>query len=443
MGNSMNLAVIEPTTEVDLNHARPSRWGWLLLLAGLGSFLLWAGVAPLDGAVPAQGTVVVSGSRKVIQPLTSGKVLEILVKDGDQVKTGQVVVRLDETQSRAQLDVVRGQWMALQATQARLEAEQSDSADIDFPPSLMEWEKDARLAELIEVQSRLLQSRRQLRRDEIRGLQANVQGLEFQLQGLDASRLSKETQLRMLREELRNQKALSDEGYYPRNRVSEQERAVAALIGSLAEDMGSLGKVRQAISELRARIAAREQESRKEIGAQLADAQRDAAALESRLKALDFDLANTEIRAPVDGTVMSLALHTIGGVVSAGAPMLELMPRNEPLTIEVQLQANLIDKVKRGMEADILFTAFNQATTPRIGGRVVLVSPDVSVDPRQTGSYFKLNVEVDPANMAKLKQYEVRAGMPVEVFVKTGERTFMTYLFKPLLDRMNHALIEP
>lgn len=436
-------SLIEPVAEVDLNHARPSRWGWLLLLLGLGSFLVWAVVAPLDGAVPAQGTVVVSGSRKIIQPLTGGKVLEILVKDGDAVKPGQVLVRLDETQSRSQLEIFRGQWMAVIATQARLEAEQRDIADIDFPSALMGWEKDARLAELIEVQSRLLQSRRQMRRNEIRGIEAAVRGLELQLQGLETSKLSKDTQLRMLREELKNQRALSDEGYYPRNRVSEQERTLAALVGSLGEEIGGIGKTRQSINELRSRIAAREQEIRKEIEGQLADAQREASGLESRLKALEFDLANTEIRAPVDGTVMGLALHTVGGVVAAGASLMELVPRAEPLKVEVQLQASLIDKVKPGMETDLLFTAFNQATTPRIGGRVVQVSPDIFTDPRQGATYFKLIVEVAPANVAKLSHYEIRAGMPVEVFVKTGERTFMTYLFKPLLDRMQHALIEP
>jgi protease secretion system membrane fusion protein len=266
--------------------------------------------------------------------------------------------------------------------------------------------------------------------------------MEFQLQGLDASRLSKETQVRMLREELRNQRTLSDEGYLPRNRVSEQERSLAVLLGNLAEDIGSIGKTRQAISELRARMAGREQELRKEVEGQLADVQRDAAALESRLNALEFDVANTEVRAPVAGTVMGLALHTVGGVVAPGSILMELVPKNEPLTIEVQLAASLIDKVKPGMAVDLLFTAFNQATTPRVEGRVVQVSADAVSDPRQNGSFFKLLVEVAPPGVVKLKQHEVRAGMPVEVFIKTGERTFMNYLFKPLQDRLQRALIE-
>jgi protease secretion system membrane fusion protein len=333
--------------------------------------------------------------------------------------------------------------MVTQATLARLLAEQSDSTDIDFPTALMAWDKDVRLAELIEVQSRLLQSRRQMRRSEVRAMEANLQGLEAQLQGLETSKISKDTQIRMLREELRNQRTLSEEGFYPRNRVSEQERALAVLLGSLGEELGGIGKTRQAANELRARMAAREQELRKEIEAQLSDVQRDAAALESRLQALEFDVANTAVRAPVAGTVMGLNLHTVGGVVSQGAILMELVPKNEPLTIEVQLAVSQIDKVKPGMDVDLLFTAFNQATTPRVAGRVVQVSADALTDARQNANYFKLLLEIAPQSVPKLKQHEIRAGMPVEVFIKTGERTFMTYLFKPLQDRLNRALIEP
>jgi protease secretion system membrane fusion protein len=281
-----------------------------------------------------------------------------------------------------------------------------------------------------------------MRRSEVRALEANLQGFEFQLQGLNASRQSKETQVRMFREELKNQRTLSDEGYLPRNRVSEQERALAVILGALAEDMGNIGKTRQAISELRSRMAAREQETRKEIESQLADVQRDASALESRLNALDFDVANTEVRAPVAGTVMGLTLHTVGGVVAPGLVLMELVPKNEPLTIEVQLAVSLIDKVKPGMAVDLLFTAFNQATTPRVEGRVVQVAADATTDTRQNGSFFKVLVEVAPSGAVKLKQHEIRAGMPVEVFIKTGERTFMNYLFKPLQDRLQRALIE-
>ena len=432
-----------PLSQVDLDDARPRRWGWWLLVLGLGSFLVWATLAPLDAAVTTSGSVVVSGSRKLVQPVSGGKVVEIRVHEGDKVAAGQVLLRLDATQSQSQLDLARGQRLVAMATQARLQAEQRSLAVIEFPPLLLELGKDARVAEVMELQAQLLESRRQMRSNELQGMEASLRGLEFQVQGYETARRTKETQSRMLREELRNQQSLADDGYYPRNRISEQERVFAGIQGGAAEDINSVSKVRQAIAEIKARMAARQQETRKEIESQLSDVQRESAGLESRIEALEADVANTDIKAPVSGTVMALTAHTVGGVVAAGAPLMELVPADEPLRVEAQLPARMIDKVKPGLPVNVLFSALNQASTPLIEGKVVQVAPDAMADTRQNQSYFKLVVEVSPQGMHQLQQHEIKAGMPADVFIKTGERTFMNYLFKPLLDRMNQALIEP
>jgi protease secretion system membrane fusion protein len=443
MRTAFQAPITNPAFEVDLNDARPRRWGWFLLLISLGSFLLWASLAPLDAAVSTSGTVVVSSSRKLVQPVSGGKVADILVREGDSVRSGQLLMRLDETPSRSQLEIAQGQWLVALATEARLVAEQKGNSVIDFSPALMELGQDERVSEVVDLQSRLLFSRRQMRNNEMRGMEASIRGLEYQVQGYEASRFSKETQGQMLRQELHNQRTLADAGYYPRNRVSEQERVFAGLIGGVAEDMSSAGRTRQAMAEIRARMATREQEFRKEIESQLSDAQRDASILESRIRVLEFDLSNTEIRAPVTGIVIGLNVHTVGGVVNPGVPVMELVPKGDPLRIEAQIAINLIDKVKTGMDVDLMFSAFNQATTPRIEGKVVQISADAVSDSRQNTNFFKLVVEVAPQGMGKLQQHEVRAGMPVEVFIKTGERTFMSYLFKPVMDGMRRALIEP
>lgn len=429
--------------DVDLDDARARRWGWLLLLACFGTFMLWATTAPLDSAVVSPGTVTVTGSRKVVQPLTAGKVAELLVREGDAVTSGQTLVRLDDTSSRAQLDVVRGQWLVALATQARLEAELAGAESIAFPDQLAQLGSDERVKEVMALQTRLMAARRQMRQNELRGFDASLQGLDFQVQGHEATREAKEAQSRMLREELRNQKALADEGFYPRNRVSEQERSYANLLGSLAEDASQVGKARQSMAEVRARRGSREQELRKDIESQLSEIQREASGLEVRLRALEFEVANATIRAPAEGIIMAMSINTVGGVVGAGATLMELVPTKEPLRVEVMLPSQQIDRVKPGMDVDLQFTAFNTANTPRVEGKVVQVSPDAMVDSRHNGSYFKLAVEVPAQSHAKLRQHEIRAGMPVEVFIKTGERTFMNYVLKPLLDRMNHALIEP
>lgn len=428
---------------VDLNDARPRRWGWCLLVLGLGGFLAWATLAPLDAAVTSSGSVVVSGSRKLVQPVSGGKVAAILARDGDQVVVGQVLLRLDSTQSRALLDIARGQWLVAMATQARLSAENQGLPAVDFPPALLELGNDARVAEVMELQTRLLESRRQTRSNEMQSLEATLRGLEYQAQGHEAARLAKENQSRMLREELRNQRTLADEGFFPRNRVSEQERLFAGIQGGVAEDSSSVGRTRQAIAEVRARIATRQQEFRKDIESQLSDIQRETSGLESRMRGLEFDLANTEVRAPVTGTVMGAAVHTVGGVVSAGAPVMELVPKDDLLRVEAQLPVHMVDKVRSGLPVHVLFSALNQASTPHIEGSVVQVSADALADSRQNTNYFKVVVEVTPQGMTQLQHQEIRAGMPAEVFIKTGERTFMSYLLKPLLDRMNRALIEP
>lgn len=428
---------------VDLNDARPRRWGWWLLVLGLGGFLAWATLAPLDAAVTSSGSVVVSSSRKLVQPVSGGKVAAILARDGDQVVAGQVLLRLDSTQSRALLDIARGQWLVAMATQARLSAENQGLPAVDFPPALLELGNDARVAEVMELQTRLLESRRQTRSNEMQSLEATLRGLEYQAQGHEAARLAKESQSRMLREELRNQRTLAEEGFFPRNRVSEQERLFAGIQGGVAEDSSSVGRTRQAIAEVRARIATRQQEFRKDIESQLSDIQRETSGLESRMRGLEFDLANTEVRAPVSGTVMGASVHTVGGVVSAGTALMELVPKDDPLRVEAQLPVHMVDKVRPGLPVHVLFSALNQASTPHIEGRVVQVSADALADSRQNTNYFKVVVEVTPQGMTQLQHQEIRAGMPAEVFIKTGERTFMSYLLKPLLDRMNRAFIEP
>ena len=434
---------LDTSEDLDMNDARPRRWGWWLLVVGFGGFLVWALTAPLDAGVSAAGTVIVSGYRKAVQPLVAGKIVAILAKDGDEVTAGQVLVRLDGTQSRSQLDIAKGQWVTTLATKARLESERAGRSTPVFPRELTDEKLDPRATSAMTLQGQLLATRRSALGNELAAMAENLHGIELQTRGIEASRQAKEDQLRLLREQLKNQRELADEGFLPRNRVLEQERTVASMVGAIAEDTGSIGRSRQSIAETKSRMAAREQEVRKEVEALLTDTQREESSLRSRLDALQFDVANTEIRSPANGLVMGLAVHTVGGVVAAGSPMMEVVPKNEVLKIEAQIPPHLIDKVKPGLPVDILFTALNQVSTPRIEGKVVWVSADVLFDAKQNLPYFKALVEVTPEGLVKLKKNEIRAGMATEIFVRTGERTAMNYFVKPLLDRVHNALTEP
>ena len=434
---------VQAAPETDLNDARPRRWGWLLLLLGFGGFMAWALLAPLDAGVSAPGSVVVTGNRKAVQPLVAGKIAAIFVKDGDVVKAGQVLVRLDATSSRSQLDISKGQWFTSLATEARLQAERAGHSTPNFPPTLLQEKADLRASTAMASQSQLLATRRLALQNELATFTEGIRGLELQTHGVEDSKKAKEDQLRLLNEMLKNQRVLADEGFLARNRVLEQERTVASLVGAIAEDLGTIGRNKQNVSETKARMVSRQQDVRKEVETLLSDTQRDAASLKSRLDALEFDVANTEITSPANGFVLGLAVHTVGGVVAAGNPMMEVVPQNEPLRIEAQILPHLIDKVKVGLPVDILFTAFNQAETPRFPGKLVLVSADALVEPKQNTAYFKATVEIDATQLAKMKKLQIHAGMPVEVFIRTGERTAWSYLTKPLKDRMNRAMNEP
>ena len=428
---------------VDIDDARPQRWGWALLIVGFGGFLTWALVAPLDAGISAVGTVVVSGNRKAVQPLVAGKIVAIFAKDGDQVSAGQVLVQFDDTQSRSQLDVVKGQWFTSLATEARLTAERSGTGVPEFPPLLKSEGSDPRAIAAMVLQGQLFATRRKSLNSELAAMAENMRGLELQMQGTEASRTAKEDQLGVLREQLKGMRDLADVGFMPRIRVQDQERALSAMSGTIAEDTGSIGRSRQSIAEIKIRMVSREQEVRKEVESQLSDIQRDASSLSSRLEGLQFDVLNTKIKSPATGQVMGLAVHTIGGVVAAGIPMMEIVPRDEVLKIEAQIPPHLIDKIKPGLPVDILFTAFDQVSTPKIAGNLTQVSADVLMDAKTNLPFFKESIAVTPEGMAKLKKNEIRAGMPAEIFVRSGERTAMNYLLKPLLDRVRRSMTEP
>ncbi|HNC51001.1 MAG TPA: HlyD family type I secretion periplasmic adaptor subunit [Accumulibacter sp.] len=428
---------------VDINHERASRIGWLVLAVGFGGFLLWAALAPLDQGVPANGQVVVTGNRKTVQNLGAGLVQAIFVKDGDEVRSGDILVRLDPTNARSQYEMAHGQWLATKAAEARLLAEAQGRSEIDFPDELLKEREDPRAASAMALQTQLLRSRQAGLKAELGALNNTLAGLQSSAKGIEESKRAKEEQARLLLEELKGLRDLAADGYLPRNRLSEQERLLAQLNGAISEDLGNLGRTRQSIGETRMRLVARQQEYDKEVEKDLVDAQKEVSSLDSRLKGLAFDLANTEVRAPSEGIIVGLNVHTVGGVLAQGTQLMDVVPKNEPLRIDVQIPTTLIDKVKLASPVEITFPAFNQKTTPQIPGEFVQVAADATTDPQgKIPPHYRGQVVVTADGMQKLKTHEIKAGMPAEVFIKTGERTLLNYLFKPLMDRWKSALTE-
>ncbi|MEE4083445.1 HlyD family type I secretion periplasmic adaptor subunit [Pseudomonas viridiflava] len=423
-----------------------TRAGWLLTLVGAGSFFLWASLAPLDQGIAVQGTVVVSGKRKAVQSLDSGVVSRILVTEGQAVKEGEPLFRLDQTQVEADVQSLRAQYRLAWASLARWQSERDNLSDVNFPAELIAavqgQDPDPRLAMVLEGQRQLFSSRRQALAREQAGLQASIEGAGAQLAGMRRARSDLLAQADSLRQQLSNLQPLAQNGFIPRNRLLEYERQLSQVQQEMAQNAGETGRIEQGIVESRLRLQQQREEYQKEVRTHWADAQVKTLTLEQQLASAGFSLQHSEILAPADGIAVNLGVHTEGAVVRAGQTLLEVVPQGTRLEVEGRLPVNLIDKVGSHLPVDILFTAFNQNSTPRVTGEVSLISADQLEDEKTGQPYYVLRTSVSDAVMEKLNGLVIKPGMPAEMFVRTGERSLLNYLFKPLLDRAGSALTE-
>jgi protease secretion system membrane fusion protein len=444
--NKAQDVVAHDVTPIEVNtDARVyARLGWMIVLLGVGGFLLWALLAPLDKGVPMGGTVAKESNRQAVQHQTGGTIQQILVRDGDVVKAGQVLVRMNPIVARSAVEMTDSQYLSARGVEARLIAERDGARTIKFPAEMEQRRSDPRVAEMMSLQNQLLASRQGSLQNELGGVDESIAGLKVQIQGLQESREAKKEQVNILKEQLAGMRDLAKEGYVARNRLLELERTYAQLNGSISEDIGNIGRAQRQVIELTLRKAQRVQDYQKEVRTQLTDVQREAEAQQARLQAQKFELSNVEVKAPADGTVVNLAVFTPGGVVPAGFKMMDIVPSNDPLVVEGQLPVNLVDRVHAGLKTDLIFSAFNANRTPHIEGVVEQVAADRIVDERTGAAYYKVRVKVTPkgAQMIAAHKMDIRPGMPVELFVKTGERTMMNYLLKPVLDRARSALSE-
>lgn len=449
----MKLAVEEKKTVVehaptDLSHqvetdeTLHTKLGWWIVLAGFGGFILWATFAPLDKGVPVPGTVTVASHLQAVQHQIGGIIDSILVKEGDHVAIGQVLVRMNDVQLKAQAEITRSQLYTARAVEARLLAERDGIKEITFPQDLLALQHDPRIASNIITQNQLFTSRQLALHHEIAALEENIAGSKMQLRGLEASRSSKNAQLKFLEEQLVNLRDLSQNGFVPRNRVLELERTYTQLTGEISAETGNIGRIQRQIAELEQRRIHRQQEYQKEVRQQLSDIKREVDSLSSRLSGQDFELANVEVKAPVDGIVVGMNVFTEGGVISPGFKLMDIVPSDDMLIITGQVPVHLIDRVHVDLPVDLIFSALNQKKTPNIPGTVTQVSADRLMDERSGLPFYNIKAKVTPEGIKKLTDQQIRAGMPVEIFIKTGERSLMSYLFKPILDRVHSALSE-
>ena len=415
---------------------------WVLGL-GLGGFLLWAAMAPLDEGVPTTGVVSIDTKRKAVQHLSGGIVKEVLVREGEVVKQDQVVMRLDEALTKANFESIRQRYLGLNAMQSRLQAEQTGADKVTFSTELMAATVDPFIAQQVNNQRRLFDSRRQALRADLQSFEESMQGVRSQREAAQAVVVQRQRQLAILHEELANIRDLVKDGYVPRNRQMEIERMVADVQASLADLNGNLLRAGSAIAEMTQRSLARKSEYRKEVESQLADVSREVQADAEKFNALRADLERVDIRAPADGQVVSLAVQTVGAVVQPGQKLIDIVPERQVLVLEAQIPPHLIDKVHAGLPTDIRFNTFAHTPQLVVEGKVMSVSGDLLTDPANPQiSYFLVRLEVTPEGMKTLGNRQMQAGMPAEVVIKTGSRSVLTYMLNPLLKRLAGSMKE-
>ena len=438
----------EPSTtdiaasSIDTDLTKYTRLGWWIVIGGLGSFILWASLAPLDKGVPLTGTVAVATSKKAIQHETGGTVEAILVKEGDVVKAGDVLVRMNNVQAGADAETARVQYIAARTMQARLEAERDGKNGVVLPKEFADAKSDPRVLESLALQNQISSSRRSAISSELSAIDENIAGLLSQMQGLEESVASKHEQKALINEQLVGMRDLAKEGYMATNRVLESEQTLAGINANISEGVGNIGRAKRQVSELKMQKIQRNQEYQKEVRTQLSEAQKQADALQNQLKGLDRNVQNIEIKAPVAGTVVGLSVFTKGAVVAPGFKLMDIVPVEDSLVVEGHLPVHLVDKVYAGLPVSLIFTAFNQNKTPHIPGEVVNVSADRFIEEQTGQPYYKVTSKVAPEGAKMIYNLKIRPGMPVDMFVKTGERTMMNYLLKPIFDHLKLSMSE-
>ncbi len=428
--------------EVKTDTRWHARLGWWIVLGGFGSFFVWASLAPLDKGVPLGGTVTVESSKKAIQHATGGTVEAILVKEGDVVKAGDVLLKMNHVQATADAEMSRVQYFVARAAEARLMAEGAGKKTIDFPKELKTVKDDPRVASSIALQQQLFNSRQAAKQSEWSSINENIAGLVAQNKGLEESKNAKQKQLQFIKEQLDSLRDLAKGGFVARTRLLDVEQTHAQVSAAIAEDVGNIGRGKRQISELTMKRQQSVQEYQKEVRTQLAEVQKEAGSLANRLSGLDYNLDNILVKAPVGGTVIGLNVFTKGAVIASGFKIMDIVPTDDPLVVEGRLPVHLVDKLHGGLDIELIFSAFNQNKTPHIPGVVTQVSADRLVDERTGEPYYKLLAKVTPEGMKKIANLKIRVGMPVDLFVKTGERTMMNYLLKPIIDHFDMAMTE-
>ena len=432
----------ESQEKLPTNDKGYRKLGYAILLFALGGFALWSVTASLAVAVVAPGSVSIESFKRTVQHLEGGIVRELLVEDGDKVEAGDPLVILSDTQSRSQLEIARSQYLINRAMEARLLAEQ-EGADMMVIPEDIKDADNPRVQQVIAVQQSLFTARRQALISTLESLDEQIIQMQQQIDGLE-QRISVNTQrISSLRSEAEDFRSLYREGLGDNQRLRELERQVLQYEGDNAEFRANIAQLRSQISENRMQKEIQQQEFQKEVGEQLREAQAQIAQAEEQIVSLTDQVERTVITAPVSGTVVGRQVHTVGAVIRGGDTIMDVVPSNDGFVVEARIPTRDIDNIYIGQFAEIRFSAFNQRLTDVIDGEVIHVSADSFEDEATGEQYYRARVRVTEEGYTQMNEnMQLLSGMPAEVMIRTGERTFASYIAKPINDMLARAIRE-
>jgi HlyD family secretion protein len=411
----------------------------VLLGGGLGG---WASTAEISGALIAPGSIVVESSVKKVQHPTGGVVGEVRAHDGDLVKAGDIVVRLDDTVTKANLAIVTKNLNGLLARAARLQAEQQGLDKIVFPKSLTDHIDDPDVRDVMASESKLFDVRTTGRSGQKAQLRERVTQLKEEIQGLVAQAQAKDQEVALVDKELVGVRQLYDQHLVQLTRLTTLERDAARLAGEKAQYLASMAQAKGKITETELQIIQIDKDMVSDVSKDLRETNDKIGEYVERKVTAEDQLKRSDIRAPQDGMVEQSTVHTVGGVISAGDAIMMIVPQADDLQVEAKVNPQDIDKLQIGEKTLLRLSALNQRTTPELNGQVIRVSPDVTTDQRSGQSYYTIRVSMPPGEVARLGEVKLIPGMPVEAFVQTGDRTMLSYLIKPLRDQLMRAFRE-
>ena len=411
----------------------------IFLTGGVG---VWAGTMHIAGALIAPGTIVVDSNVKKVQHPTGGVVGEVRVHDGDHVKAGDLLVRLDDTVARASLAIVTKGLTEFEARRARLAAERDRADTTKFPDGLLQREPDPDVAQVLAAERKLFDLRRAARAGQKAQLRERIEQLGKEINGFTSQQISKEKEVTLIQHELEGVHELFQKNLVPMTRVTALERDATRLDGERGQLVASIAQAKGKVAELNLQIIQVDEDASSEVAKEMREVEGKIGEFVERKIAAADQLKRTDIRAPQAGTVFQSTVHTVGGVIPPGDPMMIIVPDAENLAVEARVNPQDIDKVQVTQPAVLRFSAFDTRTTPEIFGKVTRVSADTTLDQRTGQSYYTIRIALERDQMERLGNVRLVPGMPVDAFVQTGERTVIAYLMKPLSDQIVKAFRE-